>query len=141
MMLPSVKDVEQNIRRGLRVKVDHVYFRDYEWQPHLEVVISVESVRQVPVRISSVDLSLHYMSKEVGPLQPLNRPYEITETDRSITIRMRKDLYPTLAEALKEAIKDRRDRYFRISGVIIVESPDYAGFVQFPVDQTYADKS
>jgi hypothetical protein len=133
-MLPSVKEVEQNIRRGLRVKVDNVYFRDYEWQPHLEVVISVESVRQVPVRVSSVDLSLHYMSKEVGPLPPLNRPYEITEPDEAITIRMRKDLYPTLAEELRRASKDRKEGHFQIRGMIIVESPDHAGFMQFPVD-------
>ena len=45
MVLPSIKDIEKDARRGLRVTVDHVHFRDYKWQPHLEVKIAIESVR------------------------------------------------------------------------------------------------
>lgn len=135
MELPSIKEIEQNARRGLKVRVDHIFFRDYKWQPYLEVQISIESVRQLPLRISAVDLHLSYNAEEVGPLPPLARPYEITEPDEGIEIRMRKDLYPTLAEEL--ARKERAERFFQIRGMLIIESPRHSGFMEFPVDLTY----
>ena len=134
-MLPSIQEIEKDARRGLRISVDYVHFRDYKWQPHLEVKIAIESVRQLPLRIIAVDLYLSYNSEEVGPLPPLTRPYEITEPDEGIEIRMRKDLYPTLAEEL--AARKRAEEYFQIRGMVVVQSPDHAGFMEFPVDLTY----
>ena len=134
-MLPSIQEIEQDARRGLRVTVDHVYFRDYKWQPHLEVKIGIESVRKLPLRIVAVDLHLSYNAQEVGPLQSSPRPYELTEPGEGIEIPLRKDLYPTLAEELKN--KTRNEDFFQIRGFVIVESPAYSGFMEFPVDLTY----
>ena len=135
MVLPSIKEIEKHARRGLRVTVDHVYFRDYKWQPYLEVKIAIESVRQLPLRIIAVDLYLSYNSQQVGPLPSLTRPYEITEPDEGIEIRMRKDLYPTLAKELAD--RKRPEDYFQIRGMVLVESPDHAGFLEYPLDITY----
>ena len=135
MVLPSIKDIEKDARRGLRVTVDHVHFRDYKWHPHLEVKIAIESVRQLPLRIIAVDLYLSYNSEEVGPLPSLTRPYEITEPGESIEIRMRKDLYPTLVEEMTH--RKRTEDYFQVRGLVLFESPDHAGFLEFPVDLTY----
>ncbi len=134
----SIGEVEKDLRRGLRVKVDHVIFRDYKWQPHLEVKISIESLRKQPVRVSSADLALWYNQQEVGPIPPLTRPYEITEPDEPVEIRMRKELYPTLAEELRN--KPQNEGHFQIRGMIIVESPYHLGFIEFPVDITYSAK-
>ena len=135
MVVSSIKEIEQDARRGLRVTLNHVIFRDYKWQPHLEVKISIESVRQLPIRISAVDLHLYYNAQEVGPLPSLPRPYEITEPDEGIEIRMRKDLYPTLAEEL--ANRNRNEDYFQVRGMLIVESPNHSGFIEVPVDLSY----
>ena len=118
----------------MRVTVDHVYFRNYKWQPYLEVKITVESVRQLPLRVSAVDLYLSYNSQEVGPLPALPRPYELTEPGEGIEIRMRKDLYPTLVEEL--ANPKRGENFFQIRGMLIVKSPGHSGFIEFPVDLT-----
>ena len=138
MLLPSIQEIEKDARRGLRVTVDYVYFRDYKWQPHLEVKLAVESVRQLPLRVIAVDLYLSYNSQDVGPLPSLPRPYELTEPGEGIEIRLRKDLYPTLAEELKN--RTRNEDFFQVRGQVIVESPDYSGFMEFPVDVTYTMK-
>lgn len=135
MELPSIKEIEKGTRRGLRVTVDHVHFRNYKWQPHLEVKLAIESVELLPLRVSAVDLYLSYNAQEVGPLQPLSRSYELGERGEGIEIRMRKDLYPTLAEEL--ANRKRSEDYFQIRGMVIVESPNHSGFIEFPVDLTY----
>lgn len=135
MELPSIEEIEKDVRRGLRVTVDHVYFRDYKWQPHLAVKLAVVSARQLPLRISASDLYLSYNAQEVGPLPTLPRPFELNEPGEGIEIRLRKDLYPTLAEEL--ANRKRSEDFFQIRGMLIVESPNYSGFIEFPVDLTY----
>lgn len=134
-MLPAIEEIEKNARRGLRVTVDHVFFRNYKWQPHLEIMIAIESVRQLPLRLAAVELYLSYNSDEVGPLPPLTRPYELTEPGEGIEIRVRKDLYPTLAEEL--ANRKRQEDFFIIRGMVILESPGHTGFMEFPVDLDY----
>ncbi len=119
MPLPSIKEVEKDTRRGLRVTVDHVYFRDHKWQPYLEVKIAIESVRQLPLRVIALDLYLSYNSQEVGPLSPLTRPHEITEPGEPIEIRLRRDLYHTLVEEL--AVRTRGEQHFHIRGMVLVE--------------------
>ena len=136
MQQSPIQEIEQDARRGLRVSVVHVLFRDYKWQPHLEVKIAVESVRRLPLRVSAVDLQLSYNAQEVGPLPPIPRPYELTEPGEPIEIRLRKDLYPDLAQELRG--DGRQGRFFQISGTVIVESPYHSGFIEFPVDTTYS---
>ena len=135
MLLPSIQEIEKDARRGLRVTVDYVHFRNYKWQPHLEVKLAIESVRRLPLRITAVDLYLSYNSQEVGPLPPLTRPHAITEPDEPAEIALRKDLYPTLVKEL--AARNRPEDYIQIRGMILVESPDHTGFMEFPVDLTY----
>ncbi len=135
MRLPSIEEIEKDTRRGLRVTIGHVYFRDYKWQPYLEVKIAIESVRKLPLRVIALDLYLSYYSQEVGPLLPLSRPYEITEPGEPIEIRLRRDLYQTLVEEL--AAGTRGEQYFQIRGMVLVESPDHVGFLEFPVDLSY----
>ena len=79
MQIASITEIEQDARRGLRARCDDVVFRDYKWQPFLEVKITVESVRQLPLRISAADLHLYYNAQEVGPLPGIPRPYELNE--------------------------------------------------------------
>ena len=136
MVAQSIKEIEKAARRGLKVTIDHVHFRDYKWQPYLEVKLAIESVRQLPLRIIAVDLHLSYNSQEVGPLLSLTRPYELTEPGEGIEIRMRKDLYPTLAKELAD--RNRAEDYFQIRGMVLVESPDHKGYFEFPVDLSYA---
>ena len=135
MSQPSIKEVEQDIRRGLRVIVDHIIFRDNKWQPYLEVKISIEEVRHLPIRVSAIDLFLSYNAEEIGPLPSLPRPHELTEPGEGVEIRMRKDLYPTLVEELLN--RKRAEDFFQVRGMIIIESPNYLGFLEFPVDCTY----
>ena len=138
MQAPSIQEIEQDARRGLRVNVGHVLFRDYDWQPYLEVKLLVESVRQLPLRVSAVDLQLSYNGQEVGPLPALTRPRELTEPGEGTEIRMRRDLYPTLVKELKE--KGTKECHFQIRGMLVVESPHYSGFIELPVDLTYTRK-
>lgn len=136
MALRTILDIDQDVRRGLRATLDHVYFRNYKWQPYLEVQISVESVRQIPLRITAVDLLLSYNQEEVGPLPLLRRPLELTEPGEGVEIRIRKNLYPSFAEELEN--RHRAEDFFQVRGFLLVESPDYIGQLEFPVDLSCA---
>jgi hypothetical protein len=135
MALRTIAEIDQDVRRGLRAALDHVYFRNHKWQPYLEVQISVESVRQIPLRITAVDLFLSYNQEEVGPIPPLPRSLELTEPGEGVEIRLRKDLFPSFAEELAD--RQRSEDFFQVRGFLVVESPEYIGQVEFPVDLSY----
>ena len=135
METPLIKEIEQDARRGLRVEVNHVLFRNYKWQPYLEIQIMIESVRQLPLRITAFDLFLSYNQQEVGPLPALSRPYDLTESGEGLEIRLRKDLYSTFAEELNNPQRD--EDYFQIRGFVLFESPRHLGFIEYPVDLSY----
>ncbi len=135
MQLLSIEEIEKSLRRGLLIKIDSVLFRNMRWQPYLEVIVSVESVREVPIIFQAAELYLSYNQEEVGPLPTLARPYVLKEPAEGIEIRMRKDLYHTLAEELAGQKKPRG--FVGIRGIVIVSSPNYSGFIEVPVDEQY----
>lgn len=132
MNKPYIAEVEQNIRRGFRAKVDHILHRPYRWQPYLEIKLAVETVRHAPLRVVGSELYLSYNAEEVGPLPALPRPYELRELGEGVEIRMRKDLYPTLDSELTQ--KRGTEQCFQLIGKIVVDSPDYEGILEMPVD-------
>ncbi len=132
MNTPQIKEIEPNIRRGFRVKVDHIYHRPYRWQPYLEVKLAIETVRHVPLRVVGTELYLSYNAEEVGPLPALPRPYELREPGEGIEIRMRKDLYSTLHDELSK--QKGTEQSFQIRGQIVVDAPGYEGIIEIPVD-------
>lgn len=136
--MPSINEAEANIRRGLRIKVDNVIYRANRWQPHLEVKISIETVRHVPLRILGSELFISYNQQEIGPLPILPRPYDLRDPGEGIEIRVRRDLYPTLVEELET--KKGTEQFFQIRGAFVIEAPGYEGLLEVPVDITCPTK-
>ena len=135
---PHITEVEQDIRRGFRVKVDRILHRSYRWQPYLEIQLSIEEVRHVPLRVVGAELFLSYNSEDVGPLPALPRPYKLQELGEGIKIIMRKDLYPTLDTELSQ--KKGTEQYFQIRGQIVVDSPNHEGTLETLVDISHEVK-
>jgi hypothetical protein len=135
MAEPPVTQVESEIYRGLRVKVDRIVYHPNMWQPFLEIRLAVQSMRYVPIRIRGSELYISYQKEEVGPLPPLPMPYELRELGKNIEIRIRKDLYPTLHEDLK--YHQFSEREFQIRGNLVIEAPGYHGILKILVDTAY----